>query len=75
MGSVLAQKCDVDLLAAGGTGLRVEQVLHAALSVQDVRAGQADDVGRGLDVHEAGHAAWFRRWVHVLGEVLVFAVV
>lgn len=39
MGSVLAQKGDVDLLAAGGTGLRVKQVLHAALSVQDVRAG------------------------------------
>lgn len=47
----------VDLLAAGGTALGVEQVLHAAFPVEDVWAGQSDDVGVGLDVHEARHAA------------------
>ena len=56
-GSVLAQLRHVDLLTAGRAALGVEQVLHAALSVQDVRAGQPHDVGVRLDVHETGHAA------------------
>lgn len=47
----------VDFLTARRAVLGVEQMLHPTLSVQEVGAWQANDVGVCLDVHETSHTS------------------
>jgi hypothetical protein len=50
-------------------------MLHTAFLVEDMRAGETDDMGIGLDVHKADHASSLETFLHVLAEVLIFGVV